>query len=152
MSIRKQFRNCSSLLAGRSALVGATLLAGLLAGAPALAQAPGGRPVAIVTGALSTEVVRKTIRPYLDEVRHCVDFSLASELQLGGQVTVNFKIASSGAVVSARIKPSPLRDHEIEQCILTRIKTWAFPKQPAGVTRVTYHFELFSTEDKVTMQ
>jgi TonB family protein len=151
MSMGKKLRNCvASLFSFRSGLAGLALLPLLFAGTPELAQTPTEQPSTVVTGALGEDLVRNTILPHLDEVRRCVDFGSAAELQLGGQVRVSFKIAASGTVAAARIKPSPLRDPQIEQCILTLLKTWSFPKQGGG-TRVTYPFELFSTDDDVIL-
>lgn len=147
-----QFRSLlTSLLARRCGVAGLAVLSGLLASSVAHAQALAEPAGVVVSGALSEELVRHTILPHLGEVRRCVDFGLAAELQLGGLMLADFRISASGAVSSARIKPSPLQDPQIEQCVLTLLKTWAFPKLRGKVTRVTYPFELFATSDEVSL-
>ena len=56
---------------------------------------------------------------------------------------MQFEIGASGALNFARVDHSSLGDGEVEQCIVSRMMGWKFPKPLGGVNvKVVYPFLL----------
>ncbi len=108
---------------------------------------PGGvRPgTAEVHGALSAEVIRRTIRRHINEVRFCYEQGLSTRPDLAGRVTVSFIIGASGAVQSSAMRDTTLSDAHVESCIVQAVHRWTFPAPDGGgVVGVNYPFVLDS--------
>jgi pSer/pThr/pTyr-binding forkhead associated (FHA) protein len=99
-----------------------------------------------VRGALSAEVIRRTIRRHINEVRFCYEQQLSSRPDLAGRVTVSFIISQTGAVASSAVQSSTLGNATVESCISTAVHRWTFPAPDGGgVVGVNYPFVLDST-------
>ncbi len=99
--------------------------------------------VAIVTGSLDKEILRRVIRSHVNEVRYCYERELGSRPTLAGRVTVTFTIAPNGAVVSSTISHSSLGAPAVESCIATAVRRWSFPSVPGGgIVIVSYPYVL----------
>jgi TonB family protein len=55
---------------------------------------------------------------------------------------VSFTIDPTGAVSEADIAQSTLNDNSVEQCVLSRIRRWAFPQPKGGVCVINYPWVL----------
>jgi len=98
-----------------------------------------------VHGALSAEVIRRTIRRHVNEVRFCYEQELGSRPDLAGRVTVSFIIGQSGAVQSSAMRDTTLNDARVESCIVQAVHRWTFPAPDGGgVVGVNYPFVLDS--------
>lgn len=104
---------------------------------------PGGTEV---RGALDREVIHRVIRRHVVEVQRCYESGLAANPTMAGRVVVQLIIAGSGAVQTASITDSTLHDAAVEQCIVTRVRTWTFPAPDGGgVVAVEYPFVFTSS-------
>jgi len=98
---------------------------------------------AVVRGSLSKEVIRRTIRRHLNEVRYCYEQSLVQRPDLSGRVAVKFIIAPTGAVRMAVVDKSTVGEQRVGQCIATAVQRWSFPAPDGGgLVVVTYPFVL----------
>lgn len=98
---------------------------------------------AIVTGGLDKDQINEVIMRHLGQIRYCYEQGLQKQPGLSGRVAVKFQIAGSGRVSLAGVKHSSVRSAQIEGCIVSKVKTWNFPKPQGGVNvAVTYPFVL----------
>jgi TonB family protein len=97
----------------------------------------------VVRGSLDKELVRRTIRTHLNEVRYCYEQELPRHPTLAGRLAVQFVILPSGQVTSSVVQESTLNLGSLEGCVTQAVRRWKFP-QPAGggLTIVTYPFVL----------
>ena len=66
---------------------------------------------------------------------------MVREPGLQGKVGVKFVIGAQGMVQTAQVAESSLNNKNVESCILTRVKSWSFPKpKGGGIVIVTYPF------------
>ena len=102
----------------------------------------GRRGDVVVRGGLSREIVRRTVRRHLNEVRFCYEQELANHPDLAGRVTVAFLISPTGSVSSANVANTTLRNARVEACITTAVRRWTFPAPDGGIVAVDYPFVL----------
>lgn len=94
-----------------------------------------------VRGALDRDIIRRTIRRHIREIKHCYQKELVNDSKLGGRVVVYFMITGNGVVGTSSIKTSTLNNSTVEMCITKAVRRWSFPKpQGGGVVSVSYPF------------
>lgn len=94
-----------------------------------------------VRGSLSHEVIRRTIRRHINEVRFCYERELAQRPDLAGRVTVSFIIGSTGSVTTATTTNTTLQNARVEGCLAQAVRRWTFPAPDGGgVVGVNYPF------------
>lgn len=100
---------------------------------------PQGEP--IVIGGLDRSLIDAAVKRHLSQIRYCYQRQLARDPSLQGKITVQFTIASDGAVSRSRIKSSSMGSAEVEGCISDRFLRMQFP-QPSGggIVIVSYPF------------
>ena len=98
-----------------------------------------GRPQ--VTGSIDPELIRKVVHEHRAQIRTCYETQLNSRPNLAGKLVSAWTIDQSGTVTEAHTQESTLRDHTVEQCVASKIKTWRFPiPKGGGEVFVTYPF------------
>jgi hypothetical protein len=96
-----------------------------------------------VRGSLSKEVIRRTIRRHLNEVRFCYEQELGRRPDTRGRVAVKFMISPTGAVQSAAPAAGSLNNPRLQGCIVKAVRRWLFPApENGGYVIVTYPFVL----------
>ncbi|MDZ4677976.1 MAG: AgmX/PglI C-terminal domain-containing protein [Oligoflexia bacterium] len=101
---------------------------------------------ATIEGGLTMEQIAAVINRHLGEVRYCYERGIQSNPDVSGRLAIRFFIAGTGIVKSANTTSSSLRDVEIENCIVERLKTWKFPEPKGGATvKVDFPFVLKRT-------
>ena len=102
-------------------------------------QVTPGKP--IVSGALDTETIRRTIRQHAAEYKYCYEKQLNVVRDLAGKVTMKFTISGNGSVIAAAVEESTMGDREVENCLVAKIKRWVFPEpKGGGIVIVKYPF------------
>ncbi len=95
-----------------------------------------------VSGALSSDVIRRIIRAHLNEVRFCYEQGLQLDPNLEGRLVVRFTIDAKGRVAEAEISTS-VGDKTVDRCVARAVKRWKFPSPAGGgLVQVLYPFEL----------
>lgn len=98
---------------------------------------------ALVEGGLDRNQIAAVIQRHSGEVRYCYEQGLQQKPNLNGRVSVKFLIGGNGSVTTASIGNSSLHSVVVENCILNRLKGWAFPRPRGGVNvKVSYPFAL----------
>ena len=101
-----------------------------------------------VVGPLSRELIRRVIREHRDQIRYCYNLALNGSPNLSGKLQVQFVIGDRGYVEQARILKSNLGKASLERCVVSRVRTWRFPKpNGGGRVQVNYPF-LFRHQGK----
>ncbi|WP_225409852.1 AgmX/PglI C-terminal domain-containing protein [Stigmatella hybrida] len=98
------------------------------------------RSVSAAQGSIDREAVAKVINSHLQEVHACYERALLKDPGLAGKVVLEWTIGGNGRVAAAKTKSSTLRNSAVESCILSNLKTWAFPSPKGGVVIITYPF------------
>jgi TonB family protein len=115
---------------------GAGLLSQRRAQTPAIAIGQ-----AEVRGSLDKEIIRRVIRSHVAEVKFCYERELIRQPGLQGRLLVQFMIAPTGNVTMSKVQSSTLGNANVEQCVLSAVRRWAFPKpMGGGVVLVAYPF------------
>ena len=94
-----------------------------------------------VGGGLDLDLVAEVIKKNLGQIRFCYEQGLQSEPSLSGKVTVEFVIGGSGQVKTAGVKNSSLGSQTVDECILSRLRSWRFALPEGGSdVKVVYPF------------
>lgn len=87
------------------------------------------------------DTIKRVIRRYLNQIRYCYQSrGLATNPRLAGEVRVAFLITGQGKVVKAQIASSTLHSPSTEQCIVSHVYGWRFPKSTGRTAYVKYPF------------
>ncbi len=99
--------------------------------------------IQILSG-LSKEIINAVVKRHQSEIRACYDSALQRNPGTRGKIVTAFDIQPNGIVSMANVKESSVGDKALENCILSRIRSWRFPTPEAPVvTQVTaYPFYL----------
>ena len=93
----------------------------------------------LVLGSLDVSVVQRVIDANRQPIRYCYEVASRNGSAFRAKVAVKFVISAAGTVVGARVAQSTVNDAELETCILSRVKSYQFPKpRGGGVVIVTY--------------
>lgn len=86
-----------------------------------------------VIGDLDRNVVRRTIRRHLIELKRCyVSKALSSKPDLTGRIKVRFEVNRKGRTLKVKSVSSTLNHKETQKCVVQAHQLWRFPK-PKGV-------------------
>lgn len=94
-----------------------------------------------VHGTLDREIIRRTIRRHINEIRFCYEQELSTHRNLAGRMVVQFSIAGSGQVLASVMQSSTLGNARVENCAVLAVRRWEFPKPDGGgLVMVSYPF------------
>jgi hypothetical protein len=97
-----------------------------------------------VTGQLTLEEVRRTVRQRYGNIRLCYERGLQKDPQLGGKVTLRFGIEPTGAVAKGASASSELADSSVTACLVQLVQELRFPPPAAGTVAVEFPILLTS--------
>jgi len=105
--------------------------------------APAARSDPIRIGADGTAVdpVLALVRSHRPEIEHCRADALAAGRTPVGTLVVSWSIDPDGHVVSAETSIDGTRDPTLNDCVLSRIRTWQFPAPGKSAAVITVPFE-----------
>ncbi len=105
-------------------------------------------PDAQVEEGLSRDEVGNVIHTHLAEVRYCYESAILKNASTQGKLVVDFVISKTGMVRSAKLNNSSISDSSLDQCIISHLTKWKFPKPKGGIdVAVSYPF-IFKTLGK----
>ena len=103
-------------------------------------------PPIVHPGGLDRDLIRRTIRKHLNEVKFCFERAVERDRSIDhGRVVVEFTILASGRVASARAAQSSFPSSDVGGCIAGAVQRWDFPTSH-GVSIVSYPFRLALSE------
>ncbi len=95
-----------------------------------------------VLGGLDREAVRRAVAARRNEIRACYDKALLVKPKLKGNLVLKWYISPTGPVSTAQVENSEFNFPQLENCVLSVIKSIVFPKAPNGQpTTVVYPFK-----------
>jgi 2-oxoglutarate dehydrogenase E2 component (dihydrolipoamide succinyltransferase) len=102
--------------------------------APAVAPAPAPTPPPIepMIAQLSNATISAVASDHARQLSKCENGT-----DLHGDVSVAFQIDGSGRVVKSQMS-STISNTKVAACILAAVRSWAFPKPPAGAAKGVY--------------
>ena len=109
-------------------------------------------PKTVVLGSMDPELLRKILREYLPQFRHCYQQELQyNDDKIKGVVDLNFQIGPDGKVVKSNIKAKDSRFSKRGiSCMASVLKVIDFPKpKGGGVVDVKQPLNFFSEQNKI---
>ncbi len=101
---------------------------------------PGGAEEAF-EGTIDRDAIRRVVLENMRQIKACYDRALNKDPGLHGKVVMSWVLNDRGRVTSARISNTTLNSTEVEQCMVSRLRTWQFPATPKGQEAdITYPF------------
>jgi len=86
-----------------------------------------------ILGAIDPELIRKVIRENASQVRYCYEQELTLNPKLEGKVAIQWQIGPDGRASGCALhSDTTLMNEKVQQCIMSRIVTWQFPKPKGG--------------------
>ena len=92
----------------------------------------------VAAGDSRKDEIVKAVKSNSLELHACYEEAIARDPKLEGKVVVEFTV-EKGKITDATVVQTTLDDVKTEACILTTMKTWAFPLVK-GTVSVTYPF------------
>ena len=88
------------------------------------------------TGGLSKEDIQRVIKQQIPSIERCYQKALEKKLNIQGEAAFQLVIDSRGQVIKVSLVSSKLKDKNLEQCIIRKIKEVTFPG-PEGTDKAT---------------
>ena len=93
-----------------------------------------------VDGSLDSSQVAKVVQSRMRMVQDCYERELKRDPNLQGKIEIEFTIGEDGRVESARVSSNKMGSDPVGACIVSRIRTWRFPKPSGGSVTVNFPF------------
>lgn len=85
-----------------------------------------------VRGAIEEALIRRSIQHHLNEVKFCYESELNRTPNIQGHIEVKFFVGPMGSVAFSVVDSSTVGSRCVEECILSAVRRWAFPKPKSG--------------------
>lgn len=93
-----------------------------------------------VEGDLSQDVIVKEMKKNMRALKDCYERQLKRFPTLAGKISISFEITDSGRIGQTDIVEDTMKNAEVKSCIMSRAKSWRFPKPSGGSVFVTFPF------------
>jgi hypothetical protein len=93
----------------------------------------------VAHGGLSPEQIRRVVIAHSGALQACYEIEAQKDPTLKGGVTVAWTIDASGAVTSANVAGSTIKNARVEGCVLRQVRAWHFPSSD-GVSQANFPF------------
>jgi len=96
---------------------------------------------AVVMGSIDKELIRKVIQEHAAQIRYCYEQELALNPRLQGKVSIKWIIQADGSATNPQVEEgaTTLEDAKVQECMMSRITSWQFPKpKGGGIAVITY--------------
>lgn len=102
-----------------------------------------------VQGGLDIDQIAAVINKNRGQIVYCYEQGLQAQAGLKGRVSVQFIIGKNGRITMAEVAKSSLRSQSVENCIVSKMKAWQFPR-PVGEVNVDvlYPFDLYRVSSR----
>jgi outer membrane biosynthesis protein TonB len=110
-------------------------------GAKKNASLVAGDTEATFSNGIDKEAIRRVVQENLKQIKACYERGLNHNPGLYGKIVIQWTIGPGGKVLAASIKNTTMDSSEVENCAVSRLRTWKFPEPPAGEeAEVSYPF------------
>lgn len=96
-------------------------------------------------GSIPQSLIEKILAKHLDKLRYCYEKALLSDAGIGGNVLLQWTIASSGEARNIRTLRSAISNNQMQGCINREISKIPFPKPSGGEVIVKFPFNFTSS-------
>lgn len=105
----------------------------------------------VVLGSMDPELLRKILREYLPQFRHCYQQELERSEDAKGVVDLNFRIGKAGKVTSAKVKSKKAKFSKSgTNCMVGVLRLIDFPKpKGGGMVDVRQPLNFFAERNKI---
>jgi TonB family protein len=90
-------------------------------------------------GTIDKEAVRRVVRANIKEIQFCYERQLQGNKSLEGKVLIEWEIGAQGAVLTTKLLKTSVSNAAVENCVMTRIKSWKFPEPPPNTVAVVQY-------------
>ncbi|MDP9037596.1 MAG: AgmX/PglI C-terminal domain-containing protein, partial [Myxococcota bacterium] len=108
-------------------------------GGPGEHGVQGGRAAVSGQGGLNPEQIRRVVMAHRAALQACYEIEAQKDPTLKGGMTVSWTIDPAGAVTSATVAGSTIRNARVEGCVLRQVRAWHFPSSD-GPSQATFPF------------
>lgn len=84
------------------------------------------------SGGLDKEVIARVVRAHLGQIKHCYERQLLVDPNIFGKVVARWVIDGAGKVDTSSVKKTTMGNRNVENCVLSKINGWKFPKPKGG--------------------
>jgi len=92
-------------------------------------------------GTIDKDAIRRVVLENMRQIKACYDRALNKDPALHGKIVMSWVLNDKGRVTSANVSSTTMNSSEVEQCMISRLKTWQFPATPKGQEAdITYPF------------
>jgi hypothetical protein len=88
---------------------------------------------------LTDDQIVSTVKAHMGDIKACYEDGLKDDSELKGKLVIEFTVGSDGKVIATRKIEASIKSAKVEGCVLSKAKTWPFPK-PKGVGNVVFPF------------
>lgn len=92
-------------------------------------------------GGLDKSLIAAVVQANIGQIKHCYERQLIVDPNIFGKIVAQWTINQEGAVSVSSVKNTTMNNKSVENCIVGKIKGWAFPKpKGGGQVMVSYPF------------
>jgi pSer/pThr/pTyr-binding forkhead associated (FHA) protein len=92
-------------------------------------------------GGLDKALIAAVVQSNIGQIKHCYERQLIVDPNIFGKVVAQWTINKEGVVSASSVKSSTMKNSAVENCIVSKIKGWNFPKpKGGGQVLVSYPF------------
>ncbi len=84
--------------------------------------------------------IQRVVNARRSGISYCYEKELARNPELGGKVTLNWRIGLDGKVMKVIVESSTLGNKDVEGCMIRNVERWTFPKPEGGMCQIKYPF------------
>ncbi len=93
------------------------------------------------SGSLNKQQIQRVVRKNISQIKYCYENELLRKPNLKGNITVLWVINPQGKVKSVKITGATLKNKNIFNCMIKKIKRWKFPEpKGGGYSKIIYPF------------
>lgn len=96
-----------------------------------------------VLSGLPKDVINRIVQQHRGEIRQCYEAARRRNPGIRGKVVIKFTIQPNGIVSYAGVASSTVGDSVLENCMVSRVRTWVFPKPEAPVVTEVSSYPFF---------
>lgn len=92
-------------------------------------------------GTIDRDAIRRVVQENMRQIKACYERALNKDPALHGKVVMSWVLNDKGRVTAASVSSTTMNSSEVEQCMISRLRTWQFPATPKGQEAdITYPF------------
>jgi TonB family protein len=94
------------------------------------------------SGKLDGGSIKKVFKKRMKAIRYCYEKALKKNDSIKGKVKIKFTIGSAGRITDIKVQKNSTGDKSVGDCIMSKVRSWRFPKPEGGSVTVSYPFLL----------